>query len=51
MKSKCPDKLIMGHLHINSIRNKFDALSLIVKNNVEILMISEIKLDDSSPTA
>ena len=46
MKSKCPDKLIMGHLNINSIRNKFDALSLIFKNNVDILIISETKLDD-----
>ena len=51
MKSECPDKLIIGHLDINSIRNKFDALSLIVKNNVDILMISETKLDDSFPTA
>ena len=50
MNSKCPDKLIMGHLNINSIRNKFDAFSLIVKNNVDILMISETKLDDSFPT-
>ena len=51
MKSKCPDKLIMGHININSIRNKFDALSLTVRNNVNILMISETKLDDSFPTA
>ena len=51
MKSKCPDKLIMGHLKINSVQNKFDALSLIVKNNVDILMISETKLDDSFLTA
>ena len=51
MKSKSPDKLIVGHLNINSIRNKFDALSLIVKNNVDILMISETKLDDSFLTA
>ena len=41
----------MGHLNINSIRNKFDALSIIIKNNVDILMISETKLDDSFPTA
>ena len=41
----------MSHLNINSIPNKFDALSLIVKNNVDILMISETKLDDSFPTA
>ena len=41
----------MGHLNINSIRNNFDALSLMVKKNVDILMISETKLDDSFPTA
>ena len=51
MKSNCPDKLIMGHLNINSIRNKSDLLSLIVKNNVDILMISETKLGDSFPAA
>ena len=51
MKSRCPDKLIMGHLNINSVRNKFDVLSLIVKNSVDILIISERKLDDSFPTA
>ena len=51
MKSKCPDKLIMGHLNINSFRNKFDALSFIDTNNVDILMIFETKLDDSFPTA
>ena len=51
MKSKCPDKLIMGHLNINSVRNKFDTLSHIVKDNVDILMISETKLDDSFLTA
>ena len=46
----CPDKLIMGHLSIKSIRNKFDALSLIVKTNVDILMICETKLADLLPT-
>ena len=51
MKSKCPDKLIMGHLSINSVRNKFNTLSLIVKDNVDILMISETKLDDLFLTA
>ena len=47
MKSKYPDKSIMGHFNVNSIRNNFDAASLIVKNIVDILMISEAKLDDS----
>ena len=51
MKSKFPDKLIIGHFNIKSIRNKFDALSLIVKNNVDILIISETKLEGSFPIA
>ena len=50
MESKCPDKLIMGDLNINLIIIKFNALPLIVKNNLEILKISETKLDDSFPT-
>ena len=42
-------KIFIGHLNINSIRNKFDFLADIVKDNVDILMISESKLDDSFP--
>ena len=44
------DKLIIAHLNINSIRNKFDSLSFMVENNAEILLISENKLDDSFPS-
>ena len=47
IKSKCPDKLIFRRLNINSIRNKFDALSLLAKTNIDILIISEAKLDRS----
>ena len=42
-------KIFIGHLNINSVRNKFDFLADIVKDNVDILMISESKLDDSFP--
>ena len=42
-------KIFIGHLNINSIRNKFDFLADIVKDNIDILMISESKLDDSFP--
>ena len=41
----------MGHLNINSVRNKFEALTYIVDNNIDLLLISETKLDDSFPTA
>ena len=50
MKIQFPDKLIIAHLNINSIRNKFDSLSFIVENNADILLISETKLDDSFPS-
>ena len=42
-------KIIIAHLNINSIRNEFDFLADIVKDNIDIFMISESKLDDSFP--
>ena len=50
MKIQFPDKLIIAHLNINSIKNKFDPLSFMVENNADILIISETKLDDSFPS-
>ena len=46
MKIQCPEEIIVDHLNINSIRNKFDALSFIIDTNINILLISETKLDD-----
>ena len=43
------NKLIFGHLHINSLRNKFELLSKQVKGSIDILMVCETKLDDSFP--
>ena len=43
------NKLVLGHLNINSLRNKFDALTQQIKGNVDILMLSETKLDSSYP--
>ena len=51
MIAQSSDKLILGHLNINSIRNKFEALKFIIDNNIDIFLISETKLDDSFPTA
>ena len=45
MKIQCPEKITVGHL--NSLRNKSDALSFIIDTNIDILLISETKLDDS----
>ena len=45
------NKLIVAHLNINSIRNKFEELISQVKGTVDVLMISETKIDDSLPIA
>ena len=50
MKAQSSDKLILGHLNINSIWNKFEALKFIIDNNIDIFSISETKLDDTFPT-
>ena len=51
MKRNFRDKLILSHVNINSIRNNFDALSYIIGNNIDIILISETKIDDTFPTA
>ena len=45
------NKLILGDLKFNSLRNKFELLTHQIKDNIDILMISEIKLDESFPTS
>ena len=35
----CPEKIIVDHLIINSIRDKFDTLSFITDSNIDILLI------------
>ena len=41
--------LIFAHLNINSIRNKFEFLADQVKGKIDVLMISETKIDESFP--
>ena len=37
----------MAHININSLRDKFDMLTNNVTEYIDILMISETKLDDT----
>ena len=50
LRVKSLNKLIIGHSNINSLRNKFELLTHQIKDNIDILMISETKLDESFPT-
>lgn len=43
--------LLIGHLNMNSIRNKVSMLSYTTRNKIDILIISESKLDDTFPTS
>ena len=45
MKAQSSDKLSLGHLNMNSIRNKYEALKFIIEHKIETT------LDDSFPTA
>ena len=38
---------MFGHININSIRNKFEMLSNSIKCNLDMLMISETKLNST----
>ena len=49
IKYNHPKNIVLGHLNINSIKNKFQCLKYIVVENIDILLISESKLNESFP--
>ena len=51
MRLKNVGRLIVASLNINSIANKIDRLEEIVRENVDILIILETKIDNTFPTA
>ena len=48
---KYPTNVIIGHLNINSITNKFELLSFLIGGKVNIFLISETKIDGTFPTS
>ena len=51
MKENSTNKIIKGHLNINSLKDKFESLQFIINRNLDIVLLSETKLDDSFPSA
>ena len=49
IRTKNVNRLIIGQVNINSIQNKFEALKSIIIGNLDILVITETKLDKSFP--
>ena len=45
-----PKNVIFGHLNINSLRNKFESISELIKGKFDIFLINETKLDASFPS-
>ena len=50
LKLKNANRLILGHLNINSIVGKFDHFK-VLENNIDILVLTETKIDASFPNA
>ena len=49
IRIKNPKKLIIAHLDINSVRNKFGQLKILVHDKIDILVVTENKIDDTFP--
>ena len=47
LKENSFNKLIMGDLEINPMKNKFDFLEDVINRHLNIILFSETKLDDS----
>ena len=44
-------KIVIGHLNVNSIRNKIDVVSDLIIGNIDIFLITESKIDNTFPTS
>ena len=50
IKLRNVNRLVVGHLNINSIRNKIEPLKKIIQGNTDILVLTETKIDESFPS-
>ena len=51
LRLKSVNKIIIGHLNINSFGSKIEAFKKIVGKNIDIIVITETKLDGNYTTA
>ena len=51
MRKSYPKDIIVGQLSINSLKNKFLSVKELLSHNLDLLVINEMKLDDSFPNA
>ena len=46
-----PKNVVIGHLNINSVRNKFSGVKNFVLKETNICLLTETKIDDSFPNS
>ena len=51
LRTKNNERIIIGHLNINHIENKFQPLVSIVKDKLDIVLLSETKIENSFPSS
>ena len=51
MKITNLNRIVLSHININFLRNKFDLLAKAIMGNADILMVTETKIDESFPTS
>ena len=51
LRIKNIDRILLGHINLNSIRNKFHTFADLIKGKIDILLISETKIDSSFPSS
>ena len=49
LKAKNSERPIIAQININGVENKFQSLVSLIKDKVDIIMISETKIDSSFP--
>ena len=49
LRSKYLKNVFLGHLNINSLRNKFESVNKLIKDTFNIFLLSESKLDSTFP--
>ena len=50
IRNKNPNRPIIGHININYLYNKFEALKSLFKDKLEVLVVTETKVNESYPT-
>ena len=50
IRIKNANRLIIGNLNVNSLRNKFQMVEELIKDKIDVFLVSETKLDSSFPS-